>query len=135
MKNSQFVAIISMTFMAIGASLMIAVTAYLNRSKRRRRFFELTYSEKNEWGRGKKIDFFSANFMASNAVYIALMFKCGLAHSRSKDKGFSLVPNLHNNKNYLALLHEFKFFVALELFKIFTITLGLIGSLVFEVMN
>jgi hypothetical protein len=105
--------------------MMFATQVYINRSSRRERLLELGYGNPNPWSNGKKVDFFTANYMISHMVFAAWMMRKGWVHKRTMKNGAIMVSHIHLNKNYEKLFDEFPFFVKLEFTKMALLLIGL----------
>ena len=104
-------------FMLIPLPMMVVTWLYVNKTPRKQRLIELGYGTNNDWYRGKKIDFVDANYLLPMIVFGA--FVAGNLYfviQRRKKQGkkteaqFDLIPNLHNDENYLKVKREFPFF-------------------------
>ena len=90
--------------------MMVVTWLYVNKTPRKRRLIELGYGTNNDWYRGKKIDFVDANYIVAlvPAAAFGMIFRKKIL--KMKLKKLLLVPNLHNDENYLKVRHEFPFF-------------------------
>jgi hypothetical protein len=122
---------ITVVSLPLGVMMMFVTTIYINRSKKRRRLIELGFGRNNEWYRGKKMDFFMANFVYSGITFTAWRMKVGLVSKKQKELGAYAFPELHKHNNYNKLLQEFPFFVKWEMTKMAIIFLGLICMALF----
>ena len=97
-------------FMLIPLPMMVVTWLYVNKTPRKQRLIELGYGTNNDWYRGKKIDFVDANYIVAlvPAAAFGMIFRKKIF--KMKLKKLLLVPNLHNDENYLKVKREFPFF-------------------------
>ena len=90
--------------------MMVVTWLYVNKTPRKQRLIELGYGTNNDWYRGKKIDFVDANYIVAlvPAAAFGMIFRKKIF--KMKLKKLLLVPNLHNDENYLKVKREFPFF-------------------------
>lgn len=115
---------------AIGLLMMIGTAAFLNRSPKRFRIFELGYSKDSAWYKNGKVDFFTANYVINHVVIAGLRLRSRSATEHLRRNGSPLAPFIHLNENYNKLFNEFPIFVKWELAKVAIIIPSLLFGLI-----
>lgn len=122
--------IIVMALLLLGIVMSFFTKIYLNRFRGRQRFIELIWGVENNWYKGKKFDFVTANIFVGGATFTAWRMKVGLQTKKQAATGAFAYPELHRNYNYKKLLEEFSLFVWWEFVRNFLLLSGVFGMLV-----